>query len=317
MFAITIHNNLLKLVLPEQNLFREIPLDSLVINDGVIIDPKALSLKIREAVERPSITDREVVVGLNEERVYLKEVGVYGERSRTIPAAIVSKLSEVVPFGEEEIIYTYKLLGREEQVKERGSGGKEPRSDIFQVAAVDKKLLQSYIKTLALSGLDLIGLVPLSLSLAKFAPDADRPNLIICLEDSKLVYILVSIYGGVSFSSVHNLPRNLGESGTEFTQWTNEVLEFSGERVAGRDITKIFLCGQEQELMKGYLEEMGLVGESLPIVPDRNGASDAWVKAISLTNFESGDLDFLLPTQGGASKFGAVTSLIKRIARRA
>jgi len=303
MFAITINNNLLKLVLPEQNLFREIPLDSLVINDGVIIDPKALSLKIREVVERPSITDREVVVGLNEEEVYLKEIGVYGERSRTIPAAIVSKLSGVA-FEEEEIVYAYKLLGRKKQ------------EQIFQIAAVDKKLLQSYAKTLTVAGLNLKGIVPLTLSLAKFAPDTDRPNLIICLEDSKLVYILVSIYGGVSFSPVHNLPRNLGELGTEFTQWTNEVLEFSGERVAGRDITKIFLCGQDQELMKGYLEEMGLVGESLPIVPDRNGASDAWVKAISLTNFESGDLDFLLPTQGGASRLNAIKASLKKIARR-
>lgn len=304
MFAITINNNLLKLVLPEQNLFREVTLGSLVVNDGVIIDPKALSLKIREVVERPSIADREAVVGLNEEGVYLKEIGVYGERSRTIPAAIVSKLSEVVPFEEEEIVYAYKLLGRKKQ------------EQIFQVAAVDKKLLQSYVKTLVLSGLDLVGVVPLPLSLAKFAPDTDRPNLIICLENGKLVYILVSIYGGVSFSATYNLRQDFKELKSAFGGWTNEVLEFSGERVAGRDITKIFLCGQDQELMKGYLEEMGLVGESLPIVPHRNKASDAWVKAISLTNFESGDLDLLSPAQGGVSRLGAVKAFVKKITRR-
>ena len=315
MFAITIHNNLLKLVLPEQNLFREIPLDSLVVNDGVIVDPKALSLKIREVVERPSITDREVVVGLNEERVYLKEVFV-SATERDIEPLVVSKLKELAPSGKQEFIYTYKLIGRDERIKERGSGGREPRSDVVQVAAVDKKLLQSYVKTLALSGLDLVGLVPLSLSLAKSAPDADRPNLIICLEDGKLVYILVSIYGGVSFSATNTLPSTLKDSKSAFGGWTNEVLEFSGERVAGRDITKIFLCGQGQGLMKRYLEEMGLVGESLPIVPDRNEASDAWVKAISLTNFESGDLDLLSPTQGGASKLDTVRTFVKKIAGR-
>jgi len=36
-----------------------------------------------------------------------------------------------------------------------------------------------------------------------------------------------------------------------------------------------------------------------------------------LTNFESGDLDFLLPTQGGASRFGAVKAFIKKVARSA
>ena len=142
MLAITINNRLLKLALPECDLFKEIPLDSLVIDDGVIIDPNALAAKIREVVEKPSFTNREAVAGIDEERVYLKEVFVPATE-RELESLVVEKLSELVPAGKQEIIYTCKLLER------------NGREKVFQVAAVDKKLLQGYVKTLMLSGLDL------------------------------------------------------------------------------------------------------------------------------------------------------------------
>lgn len=272
MLAITINNNFLKIAAPARNLFQKIPLDSSLVDDCVIVNPEALAAKIKEVLKEANIADHDAVVGLNEERTYLKEIFVPAAEKEIEPF-IVEKLSELIPFDEQEVVYTYKLLARDK------------RGKILQVTAVEKRLLESYTQTFGLAGLSLVGLVPLALSLANIVPDADQPDLVICLEDNELVYILVSSYGGVSFSATYTLEKDIKDSKSAFVRWTNEVLQFSGERVAARDITKIFVCGENEELIREYLGEIKLMAESLVI--DEN---PEFVKAVSLLHFDDPDL---------------------------
>ncbi len=228
MIALTINNNFLKLASLECQLFKKIPLGSSIVDDCEITNQEDFVVLVEKSLAEVELPEREIVVGLNEEKTYLLE------------GASVGDLSGLAPYEPDQLYII-----------------QNPKTP--QIAAVEKALVDGYAQALEGLGFRVEGFVPLALSLAGLTKEKETPHLIVCLEDDELVFVLVKEGGVVPFSATYPAEHIL--------ESTTAVLEFVKAKYQTTDIKKLYVCGEKSDQVVKTLKEAKLLVEDLKVGP--------------------------------------------------
>lgn len=277
-FSLTINNNFIKVseasyhptgfeihVLAKKQISHDILDDSTILNTEAF----AKELKTFLGEIKPPLRTNLVLVGINEEKTFLKVVSLPTE-TKDVPEALSWKLEEEFFLKKEDTYFSFHEL----------------RPNTYQLVAVEKRLLGGYLDALEASNLVIVGCFPTVLPLIRLLAEPEAAIMLVTLEDNELVFLLMRS-GEVLFSSTNRLEKTIQESKSEFLEMTERLLTFWRSHENGQEPLKIFVGGKEVEILKEYLGGEKLQVEVLPFpvekTPDLGEEVHNFEKVIALS----------------------------------
>lgn len=182
---------------------------------GEIIDVQAVAATLRRLWERVGFRDRQVILGLANQRVLVREAEMPSMSDADLVAALQFEDAEILPVAPEEAYVDFQRL--EEVIDEAGN-----QKVRLLLGSAQRTMVASHLEALALAGLRPLRIDPMPLALVR----AIGRSGVAALEEGMAAEALVCIGAGVTTIVVHEggVPR--------FTRFLSEGAAAATEAVA-------------------------------------------------------------------------------------
>lgn len=130
------------------NRFLELPLPKGIIIDGVLTDPNALSLKIKELFQHSGCKHKGIVTSLTGNSVIIKKVTMDQMNEAELRDLIHDEAGKYLPFDSmDDVNYDFQILG---------DNNYNPNQMDIIIVAAKKDLINSYLEAVTAAGLNVV-----------------------------------------------------------------------------------------------------------------------------------------------------------------